>query len=179
MQIHSSSVIHHPRERVFRAYRDEMSAVVPYMPNIEVIHNLKRVERPDGHTLHNEWVGKGEIPRVAQGIVSRDMLKWDDHAEWDTASWSCRWEIKLRVFTENVSCKGTTRMTEEGPNATRVTLTGTLDINLRNVPGIPRLLAGSLAPVVEKFIIALITPNLEQVNASLTRYLDASEPARR
>ena len=179
MQILSTSVIHYPRERVFRAYRDEMSAVVPFMPNIEAINVQHRVERPGGHTLHNEWVGKTEIPRAARGIVSRDMLKWDDHAEWDTSTWSCQWEIKPRVFTESVKCKGITRMMEEGPNATRVSLAGTMDISLRNVPGIPRLFAGRLAPVVEKFIIAMITPNLEQVNASLTRYLDASEPAPR
>lgn len=175
MQIHSSSVIRHPRERVYTAYRDEMSAVVPYMPNIKEIIVRARTERPGGVTLHNEWVGKGEIPRVAQGIVSPEMLRWDDHAEWDNGAYSCRWKLKVRVFTDSVRCEGTTRMTEEGPDATRVELSGTLDINLRDIPGVPRLLAGKLAPAVEKFIIALITPNLEQVNASLARYLDASQ----
>ncbi|MFZ5480055.1 MAG: hypothetical protein ACOZNI_25040 [Myxococcota bacterium] len=175
MQIHASSLIHHPRARVYQAYRDELPKIAPYMPNIKEIVVRRREERPGGVKLHNEWIGKGEVPKVVQGIIRPDMLRWDDFADWDDAASACAWQIKLRAFTENVKCGGTNRFTEEGPGKTRVTLTGTLDIDLREIPGVPRVLAGTIAPQVEKFVIALITPNLEQVNASLGRYLDANK----
>jgi hypothetical protein len=159
---------------VYQAYRDELPKIAAYMPNIKEILVRKREERQNGVKLHNEWVGKGEIPKVVQSIIRPDMLRWDDYADWDDNASACAWSLKLRAFTDNVKCGGTNRFTEEGPDRTRVTLSGTLDIDLRDIPGVPRVLAGSIAPQVEKFVIALITPNLEQVNASLGRYLDAN-----
>jgi hypothetical protein len=173
MQINASSVIHHSRERVYRAYRDELPAIAPFMANIKEIVVKSREDRAGGVKLHNEWAGKGEIPRVVQGIIKPEMVKWDDYADWDDAVWACGWNIRIRAFTENMKCSGTNRFLEEGPGKTRVILSGTLDIDVRNVPGVPRFLATSIAPQVEKFIVALIRPNLEQVNASLERYLDA------
>ena len=38
---------------------------------------------------------------------------------------------------------------------------------------VPRFLAGTLAPQVEKFVVVLVRPNLEQMNVSLGRYLDS------
>lgn len=174
MQINASSVIHHPRERVYRAYRDELPRIAPFMENIKEIVVKDRKDRPGGVKLHNEWSGKGEIPKVVQGIIKPEMVKWDDFADWDDNAWLCNWHIKLRVFTENMKCSGTNRFEEVGPNATRVNLAGTLDVSLKDIPGVPRILAGTIAPQVEKFIIAMIRPNLEQVNASLGKYLDAN-----
>jgi hypothetical protein len=51
-------------------------------------------------------------------------------------------------------------------------LTGELHIQASKIPGVPRLLARQLAPQIEKFIVRLITPNLEQVNRSLGTFLD-------
>lgn len=173
MQISASSVIRHPRARVYQAYRDELPQIAPYMPNIKEIIVRSRDERPSGVKLHNEWIGRGEIPRVVQSIIKPEMVRWDDYAEWDDAGSFCAWRIGLRVFADNVKCGGTNRFTEETPASTRVTLSGALDIDLRDIPGVPRILASRIAPQVEKFIIALIMPNLEQVNAALGRYLDA------
>lgn len=172
MQINASSVVNHPRERVFRAYRDELPAIAPFMENIKEIKVLSREDRPGIVKLHNEWVGRGEIPKVVQGIIKPEMVRWDDFAEWDQAGWLCTWSLKIRVFSENFRCGGTNRFEEVGPRSTRVTLAGNLEVSLRDIPGVPRFLAGPIAPQVEKFIIAMIRPNLEQVNTSLGRYLD-------
>jgi hypothetical protein len=174
VQIHATSIIQHPRARVYRAYRDELPAIAPFMSNIREIKVLERVDRPGGVRLHNEWWGKAEVPKVVQGLVKPEMVKWDDFADWDDAAWCCSWSIKIRFFTDNMKCGGTNRFEEVGPNTTRVVLSGNLDVHLKDIPGVPRLLAGGLAPQVEKFIVALIRPNLEQTNASLGRYLDAN-----
>ncbi len=173
MQIHASSVLQHPRARVFQAFRDEMPSVAAFMPNVKEIVVRSRSEQGAVTRIHNEWVGKGEIPKAAQGMIKPEMLRWDDHAEWNGETFACAWSLKLRVFTDNVKCSGRTVLAEEGPNATRVTLTGDLELDMRDIPGVPRFLAGTLAPQVEKFVVALVRPNLEQMNVSLGRYLDS------
>ncbi len=173
MKIQASSVIAHPRDRVLHAYRDELPLVAPYMNNIKEILVRARDERPGGVKLHNEWVGRGDIPKVAQGIIKPEMLRWDDYADWDSATTSCTWQIKLRVFTDKVTCAGRTVLADDGGGRTRITLDGELSMDLRDIPGVPRFLASTITPQVEKFVVALVKPNLEQVNASLERYLDA------
>lgn len=173
MQINSSSVIHHPLERVYRAYRDELPQIAAYMPNVKGVEVAARTERDGSVDLHNVWTGKGEIPKVAQGVVKPDMLKWDDYASWTDATTSCRWTLGLHVFRDSFHCEGSTRLEADGPNRTRVTLSGTLEVSVKDIPGVPRFLASTIAPAVERFIIALVTPNLEETNRALERYLDA------
>ena len=172
MQIDASSVIPHPRERVYAAYRDEMPKIAAFMDNIQEIRVLSREERPQGPMLHNEWVGRVEIPRVVQSLVQPEMVRWDDHADWDDSAWGCSWALRLRVFTNNMRCEGTNRFEALDASSTRVTLNGVLEVNLKDIPGVPRFLASSLAPQVERFIVAMVRPNLEQVNVALGRYLD-------
>jgi len=40
------------------------------------------------------------------------------------------------------------------------------------MPGVPKLVAKRITPVVEKFIVSMITPNLKKVNESLQTFLD-------
>lgn len=173
MDINAVSVINHPIDRVFVAYRDELQKIASYVTNIKGINVLSREETPGLVKLHNEWIGRGEIPKVAQGVVKPEMLAWDDFAEWSEAEQLVRWNIRIRVFSDKFSCSGTNRFTPEGPGRTRVHLTGKLQIDLREIPGVPRFLASSIAPQVEKFIVALVKPNLEEVNVAIGRYLDA------
>ncbi len=173
MEINVSSVIRHPLDRVFRAYRDELSRVAPYLGNVKEIRVEKREEADGVVKLHNVWVGKGEVPRFAQGILKPEALCWDDFADWYASDKHCNWRLKTRVFTDAVNAHGENRLSAEG-GGTRVTLKGTLDINLKEIPGVPKILAGTLKPQIEGFIVALIKPNLEQTNAAIGRYLDAN-----
>lgn len=171
MEIRSESRIRHPRVAVFRAYRDRLPELAPYLDDIKEIRVLSRKEEAGVVNLHNEWVSDREIPSFAQKILKPEYLRWDDFAVWTEGAFTCDWTIKTRAFTDAVSCKGRNTFVEDG-QGTRVVLTGDLTIDLREIPGVPRLLAGTIAPQVEKFIISLITPNLEKVNASLQRFLD-------
>lgn len=171
MEIRSESRIHHPRDVVFAAYRDRLPEIATYIPDIKEILVRSREAQGAQIKLHNEWVSDREVPAFAQKFLKPEFLRWDDFAVWDEASKSCSWTIKTRAFTEAVACSGKNQFLEDG-DGTRVLLTGDLTINLREIPGVPRFLAGTVAPQVEKFIVSLITPNLEQVNRSLQRFLD-------
>jgi hypothetical protein len=172
MRIHSESIIRHPQERVYEAYRDRLPEIAAYIPDVKEIVVESRKERDGVVELHNVWIADREVPVYARAFLKPEMLRWDDFAEWHDAEHQVRWKLRLRVFTDNVSCKGTNTFRALDASTTSVTLEGDLDIDLKSIPGVPKLLAGGLKPKVEKFIVSLITPNLERVNESLQRYLD-------
>lgn len=174
MRIYSESVIRHPLDLVYATYRDSLPEVAAYIPDVKQIIMEEREESEGVVTLHNVWYGEREIPRVIRRVLKPEMLQWDDYAEWIEADHLCNWSLKTRVFTDEVTCSGTNTFTAvEGGSATRLLLSGNLEIDLKNVPGVPRILAGKLKPQIEKFIVKLIQPNLEQVNRSLEQYLNA------
>ena len=172
MEIRSESRIKYPRDQVYRAYRDRLPEIAKYIPDIKEIVVKSRTDAPHGPKLHNEWVADREIPGFAQAILKPEHLRWDDHAEWHDDEHYVAWTLKTRAFTDAVHCAGRNTFHEDG-TGTRVLLTGDLTIDLKEIPGVPGFLAKRIAPQVEKFIVAMIRPNLEQVNASLERYLDA------
>lgn len=172
MKFRSESVIAHPRDEVFKAYRDQLGDVVPYISDISEINVLDRKEAGSVVTLHNEWVSDSDIPTVAQAFLKPEHLRWDDYATWNEDSHTVAFQIKTRVFTDAVKCTGTNTFIAEG-DKTRVVLEGDFEVNLKGVPGVPRFLAGRIVPQVEKFIIAMVTPNLEKTNQAIGTFLDA------
>jgi hypothetical protein len=110
---------------------------------------------------------------MARSFIKPEHLAWDDHATWTESDTRCEWEIKTRAqWADAISCSGETRLVADGER-TQVILDGDLTVNVNKLPGVPKLMAKSLAPAVEKFIVALITPNLDATNVALGRFLDA------
>ena len=172
MKIHSISTIAFPLARVYETYRDRLPEIAEYMPDVRRIEVQSRVDRPTGPHIHNVWTASTEIPAIARRFINPNMLKWDDHAEWSDAETHVDWRLVIPAFKDQVRCAGRNAFFSAG-EATRVELTGTLDIDLHSIPGVPRLLARKIKPQVEQFIIRLIQPNLETVNTSLERFLTA------
>jgi hypothetical protein len=173
MEIRSESRIKYPRDQVYRAYRDRLPEIAKYIPDIKEIVVKRRDESADRVKLHNEWIADREIPGFAQAILKPEHLRWDDHAEWHDDEHYVAWTLKTRAFTDAVHCEGRNTFLEDG-SGTRVVLTGDLTIDLKEIPGVPSFLAKRIAPQVEKFIVSLVTPNLERVNASIERFLDVA-----
>jgi len=172
MRIHSESMIGHPQSEVYEAYRDRLPEIAAYIPDVKEIRVESREDGDGTVKLHNLWIADREIPVFARAFLKPEMLEWDDHARWSDAESIVRWDLKLHVFTDSVTCSGTNTFVSEGDEKTKVVLEGDLDIDLKSIPGVPKLLAKGMKPKVEKFIVSLITPNLEQVNVSLQQFLD-------
>ena len=172
MRIQSESRVHHPLEDVYLAYRDRLPEIAAYIPDVREIRVLEREPLPRGLRLLNLWVADKEPPKVAQGIVRPEWLQWEDHARWDDDAHHVDWKIALPALPDRVRCGGRNAFFADGPAATRVVLTGDLSIDAARLPGVPRLLAGKIGPIAERFIVDLITPNLSRVNACLERFLD-------
>jgi len=171
MKINSESRISHPLSEVYAVYRDRLSEVAAFIPDIKEIRVESRERTDSGVKLHNRWIADREIPRMVQSFVKPHMLHWNDYAEWNDASTHCNWTLQIPAFPDNVSAAGRTALFADG-SSTRVVLTGTLEIN-PNFPALPKLVARRLAPQLEKFIVMLITPNMERVNHAIGDFLDA------
>lgn len=174
MRIYSESLIAHPVDRVFEVYRDRLPETVAYLDDIREIVVESREELPEQGAvrLHNVWASDKEIPAVAQKFIKPEHLYWDDHATWTAADTRCAWRIETRAFRDAFSCSGSTTLVAQG-ESTKVILEGELQVDIRKVKGVPRFLAGTIGPQVEKFIVALVKPNLEKTNDAIAAFLDA------
>jgi hypothetical protein len=171
MDLRVDSRLEFPRDVVFRAYRDEMPALVPYLPNVRAIDVVSREEDGDVVRIVNVWHGGGEIPRAAHAVLNERMLSWTDRATWRESDKSCAWKIETHAFTEAVHCEGTSRFLEDGPGATLLEMRGTITIDAKAIHGVPRFLASGVARTVEDFLGKRIEPNLRDLAVGLGRYL--------
>jgi len=170
MKIHSESIIRFPLKKVYETYRDRLPEIASYIPDIREIEVVRREPRDKGPFVLNVWKAENRIPKVAQKVVKPEMLQWQDHADWDDTNTHVDWRLVIPAFEDQVRCSGRNAFFAHG-DATRVVLLGELDIDIKRIPGVPRLLAGRLKPQIEQFIIKLVQPNLEKVNGSLERFM--------
>lgn len=171
MRIEADSVLPFPRERVFRAYRDELPDFTSYLPNVRQIEVKSRKEDGGLVELHNVWHGGGEIPAPVVKLLGDSSLSWDDYATWKQDEWCVEWNIRTNVFTEAVTCGGKNVFIEIAPDKTRLEIHGDISIDVKKVRGVPSFLAGSIGKTVENFLVKQITANLTSVSDALTRYL--------
>ena len=174
MKIEADAKLSYPREVVFASYRDKLVELVPHLPNVREIEIKSRDDDGGITRMLNIWHAKGEIPKVAQSIIKPEMVCWEDHAIWNQDEWTCEWKVVPKFFTNNVVCQGKNQFVEQG-DTTVLQIRGDLQIDAKGIPGVPRLLAGRIAPVIEKFIVGLLTPNLLTVSDGLVKYLDSNK----
>jgi len=175
MDIETDAIIPFSRSRVYRAYRDEITDLVAFLPNVKDIEVRERSEEDGEIRLFNVWHGGGEIPLSVRKFIDADMLSWNDHAVWREAEYSCKWRIETNSFRDAVHCHGANTFVELSGDRTRLEIKGEMSVALDRVKGVPRLLAGPLARKVEQFLVKQITTNLATVSGGITRYLEAAE----
>jgi hypothetical protein len=173
MELRADARLAFPRPVVFAAYRDKITEMLPYLPNVRRIEVKERKEDAGVVTLHNVWHGGGEIPAAARAFLSEAMLSWDDTAKWKESDFTCHWVITTHAFTEAVKCEGWNRFYEDGAG-TNLEIRGTLEIDARKVKGVPGFLANKVGKAVEEFLSHKIQPNLVEVTLGLRQYLEAN-----
>lgn len=173
MKIECDTKIPFPRALVFETYRDQLLNLVPYLPNVRQIELKSRRELQGQIFCINHWHGGGEIPAIARGILSNEMLCWTEHNIWDATTYGLTWRIETHVFTQAVNCAGENRFIETA-QGTLVENRGHLIIDPQKLDGIPDLLRGQVASVVEAFLTQKTTPNLLEMGQGVQRYLEAA-----
>lgn len=172
MKLEVDVEISHPRERVFACYRDHLVDLVPYLPNVRGIQVTSRSDEGTVARLLNRWKGGGDIPAMVRKFLSEDLLEWDDHATWYADQFRCEWKTIVPSFKEAVKAEGHNRFDDLGGTRTRLTILGDLAVDAKKIRGVPGLLAGTIGPAVEKFLMNAIRPNLIAVSKGVERYLN-------
>ena len=163
--------VKYPLDVVFSTMRDQLVNLVPHLPDIASIEETEREDSGDGRIrLINHWRGENRVPKVFQKFIKPDQIGWIDRAQWDDAKKIVRWTLEPQFFTNYVDVKGENFFTGDNTQTT-IKLTGELIVDLSKHPKVPRLLAKSLGGQVEKFVLALVKPNLVKVNRGLEAYL--------
>ena len=173
MRIEADAKLPFPRELVYRTYRDKLVQMLPYLPNVKNIELLETKQEGSSTYFKNLWWAKGEIPKIAQSFLKPEMLSWYDHATWHADRFTTAWRIQLRLLEKAVLCSGENQFEAVG-DSTVMHIRGDLKIDAAQVPGVPRFLAGSVGPTVEKFVVGRITPNLLEVSKGIEQYLRAN-----
>ncbi len=159
MKVEADAVLDFPRDLVFQTYRDRLPELVPHLPNVRRITVESREDDPPVTRLLNRWEAAAEVPKVVRSIIKPEMLVWLDHALWNEETWECEWRIEHGAFAEQVHCSGRNRYVAVD-DKTRLEIRGDLSVDAAKIPVVPRLLAGTVAPVLERFIVQTIRPNL-------------------
>jgi hypothetical protein len=172
MKIEVVDVLPFPRGIVFRTLRDELSALVQYLPNIDGIEQREREDLDGGRVrILNRWKARSDIPAVARAFVKPEMLEWLDHSTWDPGTWSCAWRLEMGFFTDRIRCAGLNEYVELGPDRTELAVRGDLTIDLQGMKGVPRIMSGQVGSAIEKFVVSLISPNYKKLNEGLVSHL--------
>ena len=176
MELSADATIPFDRDRVFRAYRDDLSKLTEFLPNIRRIEVVEKEDKGSITEILNVWHGGGDIPSAARVVLSESMMSWKDYAIWNAEEYSCTWRIETNSFTEAMRCEGKNFFVET-PEGTRLEIRGEIEIAASKISGVPKLLRSSVSKTVTEFLCKKITPNLIEVSSGLTRFLQRQDRA--
>lgn len=127
------------------------------LQNVQARNVIEFKRDGDNFFRRCEWCVHGQIPKVAQKIVSPDMLKFTEDTKWDNQSGAFTTKISPHFLKDNLSMSSISRWTAKGSNACIREYEGSLDIRIP-----------ILGPLLEKTIIDHLKKNTEQ-NAVMVR----------
>ena len=161
-------------QETFLLIRDRMPELVPHMDGCESIVVTSRTEDGDVVRLVNRWVlSLDQVPAAAARFASKELVTWDDHANWSASTRSCSWRLQPLKDLKIFSCSGTTRIEEEGAGA-RLVMAIDLEIYPERVPGLPGFIARPLRPQIEQFISTRVAGSMRNLAVSIRRYAAAT-----
>ncbi len=172
MKIDYDQVITHPVDAVWPVLRDNMASLIPLLPSVACIEEVERRREDDQMHLVLDWQASAvSAPKLVRPFFQPEMARWRDYASWNDATKEVHWRFETRSFDDLFSCAGVNYFTKVGAG-TRIHITGELEVYPDRVPGVPRILAGRARPMIESFIVGMITPNLADLPGAVQRFLD-------
>ncbi len=156
-------------EDTFKLLRDEMTALVPFMPDTESIEVVERHEEEGEVRLVNRWrVSNKGVPGPLQKVITPELLSWLDHATWRSDTLAGTWRLEA-TGGALYSCTGVTAVSARGEHAT-LSITVDLEVYPERIPGVPSFVAKALRSQIEKFLGDLLSQNMRQLAQSITHY---------
>ena len=174
MKLHTESIVTHPIEKVWETMRDRLPELTPFLSGAESIEVAEREELGPGKVrMLNLWQGnKSVAPKAVRPFLTKGLLRWKDHAEWDDQTRQVKWRFETFHFDKLFECQGENLFETTDEGHTKITIAGNLDIYAERMPGVPKFLARKLKPQIENFISKLVGSNLADLANGLQKFLD-------
>ncbi|MDJ0865853.1 MAG: alpha/beta hydrolase [Myxococcota bacterium] len=179
MKFEQTARVSHPAAKVLETMIERMEDIAPFLPNIESIETQSRRETGHGRVrIVRRWQGHAEtVPAALRPFLSRDLMAWIDTAVWTPEAWRVEWsqESCAGALAGLYACSGVNFFEphpDDPERATRIRITGELQVDPLALPGLPHALSARMADQIERFVVDLITPNLTDVAKGLQGYLD-------
>lgn len=173
MELKSTSIVNRPLEEVYKLVRDDLTKLVPHLPNVDKIVQAERQPNDQGPKIVNHWYAKAEVPALVKKFVNPNLFSWKDFAQWDDSQYLVNYELESFLGNELFDASGTNSFKAIDENKTELTISCSLTIYPEKVPGVPRLLAKKVTPALESVIEKLLGPNLTSLGEGLNRYFDS------
>ncbi len=171
MRLESSDIVSQPIDRVYELVRDNLKAIVPFLPNVGRIDVLSREALGAGTIkVVNHWYAKAEIPGVLKSFVNPDLFSWKDTAIWNDANFQVDYELESFVAKGLFEAKGTNYIREVEPGKTEVKVVCDFEIHAERIPGVPKLLVSKFRPLGEEALEKVLNPNLTSLSRGLNGY---------
>lgn len=174
MDFNVTETARYPRERVFRAHRDEFCTIAARMPEVSRVTRRSRSAHADGtiEQVHR-WNGApAALPMLLRPLVPVELLEWDDESRWNPHSWRCDWKILVPGLGPMADIYGS-QTYEETKAGCRMTLSGHFNFHPERVPKLT--LPPGARPIIERFIVGLIVPLLKKSGKAIVAHLDAQK----
>lgn len=170
MILESKEIIGRSRKDVYSLVRDNLELVIPYLPNIDRIEVKSKNEEGDKVNIINHWYAKADMPSLLKKFLKPDIFSWKDTACWDNSQFEVNYQLESFLANDLFDAKGTNSFKDLGDGQTELTIKCEVKIYPEKVPGVPRLLAGKVRPLIESLIEKMLGPNLSSLGVGLKEY---------
>lgn len=174
MHLSNKEVIDRPLEEVYKLVRDDLSKLVPHMPNVGRIEVKSRQENGDKIEVVNHWYAKAEMPSLLKKFINPDIFSWKDVATWDNQAHKVDYRLESFLANDLFDAKGTNSFRAVSDKQTELTISCEITIYPEKVPGVPKLLARQVTPAIEGLIEKILGPNMTALGKGLNQYFQNS-----
>ena len=171
MRLESRKVLQRPLAEVYQLVKNDLDKLVPYLPNVGKIDVKNKTDKGDGKTeIVNHWYAKAELPSMLTKFIKPEIFSWKDVALWDDGSHSVAYELTSFLVGDLFEARGVNSFKTVENDKTELVVTCEIKIYPEKVPGVPKLLAGTVRPMIEGLIEKIIGPNLSSLGEGLEKY---------
>ncbi|MCB9677942.1 MAG: hypothetical protein H6737_22780 [Alphaproteobacteria bacterium] len=151
--------------------RDRVERLAAYLPAVEAIETLSRVETGSTVEVRRRWrLDAGALPAGLRSAIPDHAVGFEDHLVFD-GHHAARFAIRPLVHPDAVRCEGRLAVHEEGLD-TSLEIDAELTLTPAGLALLPSALGDGGAAAIESAVIAAIRAQLRQALRAIEALLD-------
>ena len=123
MIIESKNIVHQPIDVVFDLLKNNITDLVPYLPNVDKIEEKSRNKKGNREDVVSTWTAKAEMPSILKKIAKPDLFSWDDIATWDLEKKKVTYRLESKLASNLYTATGENKLVAIDDNTTEMIFT--------------------------------------------------------